>query len=120
MPIRRRITVIAVLLLPATAAGQDSVDLDIEIVARRLNAARSDIQPSLGATTYRFDPQALANVPQGGDAPLGQVLLRAPGVAADSFGQVHIRNEHANVQYRLDGVQLPEGRAVFGQALQSR
>lgn len=46
--------------------------------------------------------------------------LQAPGVAADSFGQIHVRNEHANVQYRLDGVQLPEGLAVFGQVLSSR
>jgi outer membrane receptor protein involved in Fe transport len=59
-------------------------------------------------------------IPQGDNAPLNQVLLRAPGVAQDSFGQIHVRGDHANVQYRLDGVQLPEGLTVFGQALSSR
>ncbi len=51
---------------------------------------------------------------------MNQVLLQAPGVAQDSFGQLHIRGEHANLQYRLNGVQLPEGINVFGQALETR
>ena len=64
-----------------------------------------------------FTPQALQTIPQGENAPLNQVLLQAPGVAQDSFGQIHLRGEHANVQYRLNGVELPEGLSVFGQAL---
>ena len=48
------------------------------------------------------------------------MLLQAPGVAQDSFGQIHLRGEHANVQYRLNGVELPEGLSVFGQAIESR
>ena len=31
-----------------------------------------------------------------------------------------MRNEHANTQFRINGVQLPEGINVFGQALQTR
>ena len=48
------------------------------------------------------------------------MLLQAPGVAQDSFGQVHVRGDHANVQYRINGVELPEGLSVFGQALETR
>src|SRR4030081_3181695 len=55
--------------------------------------------------------------PQGDNAPLNQVLLQAPAVAQDSFGQIHVRGDHANLQYRLDGVQLPEGLSLFGNAL---
>ena len=51
---------------------------------------------------------------------MNQLLLQAPGVAQDSFGQVHVRGDHANLQYRLNGVQLPEGINVFGQALETR
>ena len=47
------------------------------------------------------------------------MLLQAPGVAQDSFGQIHVRGDHANLQYRINGVQLPEG-SVFGQALAAR
>ncbi len=94
--------------------------IDIDVIAKRLDVARQQIQPSLGATSYNFSPQALQTIPQGENAPLNQVLLQAPGVAQDSFGQIHLRGEHANVQYRLNGVELPEGLSVFGQALESR
>lgn len=96
------------------------MSIDIDVVAKKLDEARQQIQPSLGASAYRFSPNALEIVPQSGNAPLNQVLLQAPGVAQDSYGQIHLRGEHANVQYRLNGVQLPEGLSVFGQAIESR
>ncbi len=93
---------------------------DVSVVGQRLDQARSAILPSLGATTYDFNRSAIATLPQGDNAPLNQTLLQAPGVAQDSFGQVHVRGDHNEVQYRLDGVQLPEGLSVFGQALENR
>jgi hypothetical protein len=96
------------------------MSLDIDITSKRLDAARQQIQPSLGATNYRFDEQALQALPQGTDANINQVVLQSPGVWQDSFGQIHIRGEHGNVQYRIDGVQFPEGLSFFGQALESR
>jgi len=103
---------------PPVAPGELSIDIDV--IARRLDEARQQIQPSLGASAYGFSPQALETIPQGAGAPLNQVLLRAPGVAQDSFGQLHVRGDHANLQFRLNGVQLPEGLSVFGQAIESR
>jgi outer membrane receptor protein involved in Fe transport len=97
-----------------------SLSMNLDVVARQLDVARQQIQPSLGATTYNFSPQSLQDIPQGANAPLNQVLLQAPGVAQDSFGQIHVRGEHANVQYRINGVELPEGLSVFGQALETR
>jgi outer membrane receptor protein involved in Fe transport len=96
---------------PQTPAVDPS--LGITVTATRLDEARSSIQPSLGASKYEFTPGVIETVPQGDKAPLNQVLLRAPGVVQDSFGQIHVRGEHANVQYRLDGVQLPEGLSLF-------
>src|SRR5579863_5765625 len=124
---------LAIVAVPALAAqpsdssgGSNSTDsdagvsMDLDVIAKQLDIARQQIQPSLGATTYNFSPQALQDIPQGDNAPLNQVLLQAPGVAQDSFGQIHLRGEHANVQYRLNGVELPEGLSVFGQAIESR
>src|SRR5262249_36396237 len=88
-------------------------NLGITVTATRFDEARSSIQPSLGATVYDFSPRVISNVPLGENAPLNQVLLRAPGVVQDSFGQIHVRGDHGNVQYRLDGVQLPEGLSLF-------
>jgi hypothetical protein len=86
------------LLLAAADPTQDSsgISVDLDVVSRRLDVARQEIQPSLGATVYNFSPQALETIPQGENAPLNQVLLQAPGVAQDSFGQIHLRGEHAN------------------------
>src|ERR1700730_8137298 len=116
--------VLAVLSHPAHAAdpAQDApaVSLDLDVISRRLDVARQQIQPSLGSSVYDFTPQALDIIPRGADAQLNDVLLRAPGVVQDGFGQIHLRGEHANVQFRLNGVELPEGLSVFGQALISR
>jgi hypothetical protein len=103
-----------------TAPPDGAVSLDLSVVARQLDIARSEIQPSLGATVYNFGRQAIETQPQGDNAPLNQFLLQAPGVAQDSFGQLHVRGDHANLQFRINGVQLPEGINVFGQSLQTR
>jgi outer membrane receptor for ferrienterochelin and colicins len=51
---------------------------------------------------------------------LNQVVMQAPDVAQDSFGQFHVRGEHNGLQYRLNGIILPEGISVFGQSLDPR
>ena len=96
------------------------VSLDVDVVAKQLDIAAQNIQPSLGASVYNFGRQAIETQPQGDNQPFNRLLLQAPGVAQDSFGQLHVRGDHANLQFRLNGVILPEGINVFGQALQTR
>jgi hypothetical protein len=102
------------------SAGLDLTLPDVVVVGRRLDLARQSIQPSLGATRYDFGRQAIETLPEGDNASLNQVLLRAPGVVQDAFGNVFIRGDHRNVQYRINGVQLPEGLAGFASVLQAR
>jgi outer membrane receptor protein involved in Fe transport len=102
----------------SSAAG--GLALDVNVVAKQLDIARQSIQPTLGASVYEFGRQAIATQPQGDNQPLNRLLLQAPGVTQDSFGQIHVRGDHANLQYRLNGVILPEGINVFGQVLQTR
>jgi outer membrane receptor protein involved in Fe transport len=59
-------------------------------------------------------------MPQGEATPLNQVLLQAPGVAQDSYGQIHVRGEHANLQYRINGIMIPEPISGFGQSFDTR
>ena len=73
------------------------------------------IVPSLGATRYTVGPDRLDSQAGGENAPFNQTLLRFPGVAQDSFGQLHVRGEHANLQYRIDDVLIPESIPGFGQ-----
>ena len=54
---------------------------------------------------------------QGEDAPFQQVLLQAPGMVQEEYGEVHIRGDHGDLQYRINGVLLPEGLNGFGQEI---
>jgi zinc/manganese transport system substrate-binding protein len=88
--------------------------------SRPLNDARTGIQTQTGASTYTLDSAAINAMPGGDNVQLNQVLLQAPEVAQDSFGQFHVRGEHNGLQYRINGLILPEGISVFGQSLDPR
>ncbi len=92
----------------------------VVVTAQRLNAARSEIETQTGASTYVIDSGAIAATPGGENVQLNQVLLQAPDVVQDSFGQLHVRADHNDLQYRLNGIILPEGISVFSQTLSPR
>jgi outer membrane receptor protein involved in Fe transport len=94
--------------------------LSMAVVAKRLNQARNGLSPETGGSVYRFSEKAVEQLPQGANTSLNQVILQAPGVAQDSYGQLHVRGDHANIQYRINGVELPEGITGFGQVLSPR
>ena len=83
--------------------------LEPESCGERLEVARNGLNPETGGSVYRFSQQAIQALPQGGNTSTNSLLLQAPGVAQDSFGQIHIRGEHGEIQYRINGVELPEG-----------
>ena len=113
---------------PASPASSDAsgatnvVTLAPTTVVGKLDVARNQIVPDLGATTYTVSKEQIAALPQGENAPFNQVLLRTPGMVQDSAanGDLHLRGEHANIQYRINDVLLPEGITGFGQELNTR
>jgi hypothetical protein len=105
----------------AVAQSADPSTLPAIIVtAQHLDEGRSRIQTQTGASTYTIDAAAVAATPGGDNTLLNQVIMQAPEVAQDSFGQFHVRGEHNGLQYRLNGIILPEGISVFGQSLDPR
>src|SRR5437868_10255445 len=100
----------------STTATAESVT----VTSQELDVSREAIVPSLGAMRYTVGPDRLDSQAQGENAPFNQTILRFPGVAQDSFGQLHIRDEHGNLQYRIDDVLLPESIPGFGPELQTR
>jgi len=94
---------------------------DVTVVGK-LDQARNLILPDLGATAYSISKEQITAGSQGGNAPMNEVILRAPGVAQDSSanGDLHVRGEHANLQYRINDVLLPEGITGFGLELDPR
>jgi hypothetical protein len=112
---------------PAPAASAASAPapaqlnrVEVKAQRQRLDEARSSLSPDTGSTIYRFDKTDIDKLPLGDATPLNQVLLRAPGVVGDSYGQLHVRGDHANLQYRINGVVIPESISGFGQALDTR
>ncbi len=103
----------------ATSAPTENVET-IEIIAKQLNDKRAAISTQTGASTYTIDETAIDATPGADNNLLNKIVMQAPSVAQDSFGQFHVRGDHANLQYRLNGIILPEGNSVFGQSLSPR
>lgn len=107
---------------PESGSGTNVVKLPTTTVEGKLDVAREQIVPELGATVYNIDKAQIQALPGGENVPVNDVILRAPGVAQDSAvnGALHLRGEHANLQYRINDVLLPEGITSFGQELDAR
>ena len=101
-------------------AAKEPASSDIIVTGRRLDVARDAIVPALGASDYSFNRTALDKQPGGANVSLVGVLLQAPGVTQDSYGAIHVRNEHGNLQYRLNGVIVPESISGFGATFDQR
>lgn len=94
--------------------------LNLNVSAKKRAKPRSGFSDATGTGDYRIDHADIHALPQGENTPLNQVLLQAPGVAQDAFGQIHVRGEHGNLQYRLNGVLLPPALNDFSQAFDTR
>jgi hypothetical protein len=105
---------------PSSAVSSSPALDEVVVIAQRLNEARNGIQTQTGASIYTINEAAIGAMPGGDNQLLNQVIMQAPEVAQDSFGQFHVRGEHNGLQYRLNGIILPEGISVFGQSLDPR
>ncbi len=132
-PFRQHLLVTVVLLLcgpSAFAAGQGSDvgpdDGDVgeaqTITVTSSTEASPGAQriPADGSTRYQFSDAQISSLPQGESTPINEVMLQAPGVVQDGFGQVHVRGDHGNLQYRINGVMIPDAVGGFGQFLDTR
>jgi hypothetical protein len=122
LPACRALASISIVYLTcAFAPTHAAAELDeIVVIAQHLNEARNGIQTQTGASIYTINEAAITAQPGGDNQLLNQVIMQAPDVAQDSFGQFHVRGEHNGLQYRLNGIILPEGISVFGQSLDPR
>ncbi|MBR0552629.1 TonB-dependent receptor [Stakelama marina] len=101
----------------ADSGSQNGQDI---VVTGHLDEARASVQPSLGATTYAVTNDTIQSLPGGDNVQLDKLVLQLPGVVQDGFGQFHVRGDHGNLQYRINGTILPEGVSSFGQTLSPR
>ena len=106
---------------PPPAPGPVGLE-EVNVLAKRLEAARAAIEPQIGASTYTVTRQAIEAQPGGDNNTLNQVVLQAPGVSQDAelAGGIHVRNEMQPEEFRINGIPLPIGLSYFGQGLSPR
>jgi hypothetical protein len=110
---------------PMPLAMEATAPLTLKVITERLNEARNDLAPEIGATAYRFDQQSIHRLPEGQNTDLAQVLQQAPGVSQDSYGQgqeqIHVHGENGGgIQYRINNIFLPEAVTSFGEIFSPR
>src|SRR6202011_2506460 len=105
---------------PAPAPTAPAVS-EAAAASKAFSEARERTLPRTGVTATDMDRRAIEALPQGTDTPIDRVLLQLPGVHQDSAasGSLHVRNEHGNVQYRINGILLPDGVSGMGQVLET-
>jgi outer membrane receptor protein involved in Fe transport len=104
-----------------TTAPSLQLDRNATLAARntQFDIVRDNLSPRFGASTFDMNRAFIETLPQSTNSSINKVLLQAPGVSQDSAasGEIHVRNEHANVQYRINGITLPDGISGFGHVL---
>ncbi len=109
--------------LPEIDIVAKKLSTDLRNKAAALDQSRDEfLLPKLGATSYGMDREAIAALPQGEDTPIDKVILQAPGVTSDSAlsnPSFHIRSEYSNVQYRINGIPLPQTISGIGPVLET-
>jgi hypothetical protein len=87
---RQMIMMCATVALAACTAEQSPAP-DYAAAAARLDQARAEIAPPLGATTYTLDRGRLLDQPGDENRTLSQSLEQLPGVMLGPNGQVRVR-----------------------------
>jgi outer membrane receptor protein involved in Fe transport len=101
---------------PAASPTPVSPAEQLAAKGRSFDQARSNIFTTIGTTSNTIGHDTIQDLPQGTNQSVEQVLQQFPGVSQDSAasGLLHVRNDHANVQYRINGILLPDGVTGFG------
>ena len=104
----------------SAAGGPTAAQAALDRKMQTFDRARETLLPKIGASTYTIGRDAIQEAPQGDNTPIDKVFLQIPGVSYDSAvsnPSFHVRNEYANVQYRINGVLLPDGVSGLGPVL---
>lgn len=112
----------------AVASGANP-HIDVNLISAKnkelilnVKEKRNMVTSSTSGSARDIDQQQIAEAPRGDDISLPRLLATTtPGIIQGPFGQMFIRGNHANIQYQIDGVQLPDsGSGTFGDAFSPR
>ena len=91
--------------------------LNLKVTAQRLAGARSEIKPRIAATIYTLDDGAIQDQPDGSDIHLIRSCCRRRAFPRILSGKFISANDHANTQYRINGLIPPKGGPTRGMRL---
>ncbi|MCX5720991.1 MAG: TonB-dependent receptor [Nitrospirae bacterium] len=77
-------------------------------IALEVRSSLAPIHDKLSSETYAVSRKDIEELPRGNNVELQDVLLTIPSASYGSLKQVHIRQDHANLQLRIDGVPIPD------------
>lgn len=66
------------------------------------------IQYKASSATYQLSRKDIEILPRGNNNDVPEVLLTVPSVVYGALRQTHIRQDHANQQFRIDGIPIPD------------
>ncbi len=90
-------------LKPVTLTLSRTKEVSLEVVA-----PLPPINTTASSETYSLSRKEIDTLPRGNNNEFHDVLLTIPGVVYGSLKQVHVRQDHANLQLRIDGVPIPD------------
>ena len=101
---------------PARTAPQPTPAEQLATRTTALNQGLNTIYAPTGTVPSTISHNTIEALPQGENATVEKIVLQFPGATQDSAasGSYHVRNEHANVQVRINGIMLPDGVSGFG------
>jgi outer membrane receptor protein involved in Fe transport len=90
-------------LAPIVLTLSQTKEIALEVVS-----PLAPIQYKASSETYALSRKEIEALPRGNNNELQDVLLTIPSAVYGSLKQVHIRQDHANLQLRVDGVPIPD------------
>jgi len=102
------------------------IEIRLTLAARReltleVVASLPPIQHRLSSETFSVSRKDIEELPRGNNIQLSDLLLTIPSAVDGGLNQVHIRQDHANMQFRIDGVPIPDTvSSVFSDVISPR
>ncbi|MEK7268299.1 MAG: TonB-dependent receptor, partial [Nitrospirota bacterium] len=79
------------------------------------------IQYKASSETYSLSRKEIEKLPRGNNIELNDLLQTIPSATYGALKQLHIRQDHANQQFRIDGVPIPDTvSSVFSDVITPR
>jgi len=105
----------------ASVSSGDVVELEIflpilgQVVNIESERPKAPLPGKTAASTSTLEREDIKVLPRGDTASVNEILATQPGFVYDAMGNLFARGNHANIQYQIDGVPLPDSvSGMFG------